>query len=161
MGPLYAHRLLKNLPAERCGRFSSPGGQSVQANHPTFTIGHLCLYPQRVLEFLGQDPQPAQPPETYDALFSKTAKCQDDTDGTLYPPISEVVEFFDKSYALAITAIRNATEEQLSAENPIDNPMKSICPTLGSLLTFYLTSHVMTHLGQLSTWRRMEGLPPA
>ncbi|MEM8735712.1 MAG: hypothetical protein AAGG44_15875 [Planctomycetota bacterium] len=69
MGPLYAKRLLKDLPSDRCARFSSPGGQSVQANHPTFTIGHLCLYPQRVLEFLGKDPQAARPPESYDALF--------------------------------------------------------------------------------------------
>jgi hypothetical protein len=29
------------------------------------------------------------------------------------------------------------------------------------MLGFYLSGHVMSHLGQLSAWRRCLGLPPA
>ncbi|MFK7736976.1 MAG: DinB family protein [Pirellulaceae bacterium] len=161
MGPLYAKRLLGGIPEDRFARMSSPGGSQIQANHPAFILGHLCLYPQRVLEFLGQDPGVAKAPENYDAIFSKTAQCQDDSDGSIYPSADELTAFMEQSYSAAIDALRNCTDEQLAAENPVDNPMRKICPTLGSLLTFYLTSHFMTHLGQLSTWRRMEGLPPA
>lgn len=46
---------------------------------------------------------------------------------------------------------------QLSADNPRESALQQMCPTLGSLLNFYMTSHVTLHLGQLSAWRRMEG----
>ncbi len=81
--------------------------------------------------------------------------------GTIYPPAAEVLDFFHRSYETALQALREASDEQLSAPNPIDSPMKEILPTLGGMLAFYVTGHLMTHLGQLSTWRRMEKLPPA
>lgn len=157
----YADRLLKDIPDDRFARFSEPGGQQIVANHPAFIFGHLCLYPQKVLEFLGQDTSPTEVPENYESLFSKTATCEDDPDGEKYPSQIELTEAFRTTYAAAIVALREATEEQLAAPNPVDTPMKEICPTLGSLLNFYMTGHVATHLGQLSTWRRMENMQPA
>ena len=161
MGPRYAKRLLQGIPANRFARLASVGGQQIQANHPAFILGHLSLYPAQVLEHLDLEPLPAKVPEKYDALFSKDATCQDDPQGSIYPAPDEITTLFDSGYAAAIEAIRQATEEQLSAPNPVDTPMRKVCPTLGGLLTFYMTGHVMTHLGQLSTWRRMEGMPPA
>ena len=161
MGPRYAKRLLEGIPDERFARFSTPGGQTVTANHPAFVLGHLCLYPVKVLELLGMDPARAKPPENYEDLFSKNATCQDDPDGTLYPSREELVAVFEQTYASAIDALAAASEEQLNSENPVGPPMSDVFPTLGGMLTFYLTGHVMTHMGQLSTWRRMEGLPPA
>lgn len=161
MGPRYAKRLVDGIPTDRFARLSSPGGHVVQANHPAFVLGHLCLYPVKVLEHLGVDSTAVKPPAGFEELFSKNATCQDDPNGSLYPPADQLMSFFDESYAAAIEAIRQAPDELLSAPNPVDTPMKTVCTTLGSLLAFYLTGHVMTHLGQLSTWRRMEGLPPA
>ncbi len=161
MGPRYAERLLGGIAAERFARFAAPGGETIVANHPAFIIGHLCLYPVKVVSLLGGDVASATPPEIYEKLFSKDAKCQDDVDGTLYPTREHLVQFFDRSYRAAIEALRQATDEQLSAPNPVESPMKHVLPTLGSLLAFYMTGHLMTHLGQLSTWRRMEHLPPA
>lgn len=161
MGPKYAKRLCSNIPPDRFARLSSPGGQAINANHPTFILGHLCLYPIKVLELLGKDTSEVAPPDSYEELFSKTATCVDDPDGTIYPPHGEILAHFEKSYDLAFSALRSAPDDQLAAENPVDTPMKQVVPTLGSMLAFYLNGHVMTHLGQLSTWRRMEGLPPA
>lgn len=161
MGPKYAARLLKDIPAERFARMAAPGGTTVDANHPAFILGHLCLYPVKVLELLGLDTTPAVPPPGFDDVFSKNAKCTDDETGTLYPAHEAIVAFFETSYAAALAALRSASDEQLLAENPVDTPMKQVCPTLGSLLAFYMNGHVMTHLGQLSTWRRMEAMPPA
>jgi uncharacterized damage-inducible protein DinB len=33
-------------------------------------------------------------------------------------------------------------------------------PTLGDILGHLMTTHPSLHLGQLSTWRRVIGLPP-
>ena len=157
----YADRLLKDIPQERFPRFSTPGDKTVTANHPAFIFGHLCLYPLKVVELLGGDTSDVQPPKEFEELFSKTATCVDDPDGTVYPDAETIQKFFVKSYEHASNALRKASDEQLAAENPIDTPMKQLCPTLGSLLNFYMVGHVTTHLGQLSTWRRMEGMPPA
>ena len=157
----YATRLLKDIPADRFARFAEPGGETVVANHPAFIFGHLCLYPLKVVELLGKDTASVQPPTGYEELFSKTATCQDDPEQSIYPAADEIQAFYEASYQIALQAVREASDEQLAGENPIDSPMKEVCPTLGSLLNFYLLGHVTTHLGQLSTWRRMEGMAPA
>lgn len=161
VGLRYAKRLLEAVPDERFGRMSAPGGKLVTSNHPSFTVGHLTLYPMKVLELLGMDKSSAEPPASYQSLFSKDNTCIDDVDGKLYPGKKELLEVFQRTYDSALTALRNADDSALLAPNPVDTPLRSICPTLGSMLAFYVTGHVMSHLGQVSTWRRMEGLPPA
>jgi hypothetical protein len=161
VGLRYAKRLVDATPAERFGRIANPGGQSVQSNHPAFALGHLALYPVKVLELLGGDTTAALPPEHYKSLFSKDAKCLDDVDSRLYPPKDELWQVFQQTYDAALTALRTCDDQLLLAPNPVDTPMKTVCPTLGSMLAFYMTGHVMSHLGQVSAWRRMEGLPPA
>lgn len=161
MGMRYAKRLTVGIDPKRACCFAQAGGESVKANHPAFILGHLCLYPLKVVEHLGGDVSAVTPPAGYEALFSKTAQCQDDPTATLYPPFDEICRFFEMSYDIALDAIQNATDEELLAPNPVDTPMRDLLPTLGSMLSFYLNGHVMTHLGQLSTWRRIEGLPPA
>ena len=157
----YAKRLLVGIPVDRFARFAAPGKQVVDSNHPAFILGHLSLYPLNVLRLLGKDTTPVQPTDRFVALFSKDAKCQDDAHGIIYPSMQEVSNVFFSTYEIALSAMRDATDSQLAAENPVDNPLKQVCLTLGSMLGFYLTGHVAMHLGQLSTWRRMEGMPPA
>ncbi len=161
VGLRYAERLLGNIPEERFARMSAPGGVVINANHPAFILGHLCLYPTKVVELLGAATKDATTPEGFEEKFSKTATCVDDPSGSIYPSGESIRSFFSSSYAAALSAISEADDALLLSENPVDTPMKQVCPTLGSMLNFYLTGHVMVHLGQLSTWRRMEGLPPA
>ncbi len=161
VGVRNANKLADGISAERFGRFATPGGKTIQSNHPAFALGHLCLYPQKVHQLLGQETASHAPPAKFEALFSKDAHCQDDVTGTLYPPSSEILSFFNSSYRAAMEALRGASDEQLTAPNPLDTPMKQLCPTLGALLNFYMSGHVTLHLGQISAWRRMEGLPPA
>lgn len=157
----YAKRLLVGIPADRFARFAAPGKQTIESNHPAFILGHLSLYPANVMRLLGLDTSSVEPSDRFVALFSKDAKCQDDAHGIMYPSMNELAEVFSSGYEAAMEAVRNASDAQLAGENPVDTPLKQICPTLGSVLAFYLTGHVAMHLGQLSTWRRMEGLPPA
>lgn len=161
VGLRYGKRLLDSVPEERFARLASLGGQPIFANHPAFNVGHLTLYPVRVLELLGADKATATPPANYQVLFSKDARCTDDADGSLYPPKAELLEVFQRTYDAALAALRACDDQLLLAPNPVDAPIRSVCPTVGSMLAFYMTGHVTSHLGQVSTWRRMEGLPPA
>ena len=161
MGPRYANRLCKDVPAAIFGSLATPGGTTVDSNHPAFVIGHLCLYPVRVLDYLKVPSDSIAPTETYQKLFSKDAKCVDDSAGQIYPHKDELLMFFERAYNLTLESLRQADDELLLKENPVDTPIKHVLPTLGSLIGFYLGGHVMGHCGQISAWRRMQSLPPA
>ncbi len=157
----YAERLLKDIPAESFGRFATVGGEVVNSNHPAFILGHLSLYPIRIVEQLGHDPAEAAFPQSYEGLFSPSAKCQDDPDGTLYPSMEELKEHFFKNYRAALEKLQSADDEIFLKENPSEGRLKELFPSIGSMHAFYVGGHVMVHLGQLSAWRRMQGMEPA
>lgn len=161
VGMRYARRLVDSIPAERFARIACPGGTAVHANHPAFNIGHLTLYPVKIVELLGQDAAAARAPGDFEGLFSKDAQCVDDADGRRYPSKDQLLQVFAKTYEAAFAALRASDDAALNSPNPVDSPLKNICPTLGSMLAFYAIGHVTSHLGQISTWRRMEGMPAA
>jgi hypothetical protein len=69
--------------------------------------------------------------------------------------LQAVEERFERARQLAAQAM----PEYLS--KPTTNPrMKDALPTLKEGVGFLLTGHMGVHLGQLSSWRRMIGLPP-
>lgn len=158
---MYAERLIQGVKAEDFARFARPGGVAVQSNHPAFILGHLSLYPRRVLEHLGQTAGVATYPATWDGLFQNGVECRDDPRGDIYPPMAEISRFFFDGYRAAAEVIRVARDAQLSAPNPAEGRMRELFPTLGAMLAFYLCGHPQVHLGQFSAWRRMMGLPAA
>lgn len=158
---LYAERLLAGVKAEQFGRLARPGGVVVQSNHPAFVLGHLCLYPPRMMQQLGQPPGPAACPAGYEALFKAGVECQDDPDGRRYPPMTELTDRFFTGYKPAISAVEAASDEQLLGPNPAEGRLRELFPTLGQAFAFYLGGHTQSHLGQISAWRRMMGLPAA
>jgi len=155
----YAERLLADVTPERFARFSTVGGTTVESNHPAFVLGHLSLYCPRIVSQLGGSPTP--PPAAFEKAFSKEAKCVDDAAGTIYPPMQEVVDTFRAGCREAIATLRAIPDEALQAPNPALGRMRELFPTLGSVHAFYAGGHMMSHLGQFSAWRRMEGMKPA
>ena len=61
----------------------------------------------------------------------------------------------------AVNALREAKDETLQQANPGEGRMVELFPTIGSMHAFYAGGHMMVHLGQLSAWRRMQGLGAA
>lgn len=160
MGITSMHKLLNGVAPEQFARLAVPGDQPVQSNHPAFILGHLSLYPSRVVADLGGDATAIEPSEKYNALFSPAATCLDDPQGTLYPPMAEIVSKFDAAYQTAIDVLGQARDDQFSRENPNER-MRSRFATVGSMHAFYLGGHTMIHVGQFSAWRRMMGLGQA
>lgn len=159
--PLYAERLLNGVTPDRFARFAAPGGVIVKSNHPAFVFGHLALYPARVLERLGKPAGVAAYPQNYDALFKNGVDCVDDPQGRIYPPMAELTKFFFDAHKHALAAVADADDALLLGANPAEGRMRELFPTLGAMLGFYLNGHAQQHLGQMSAWRRMMGLPPA
>lgn len=158
---LYAERLLKGIRNEDFARFARPGGTPVASNHPAFIVGHLGLYPAQVLRLLGRPAGPAAVPEGWEALFKNGVECRDDADGRIYPKMEALTHWFFEGYRAALGALAQADDALLSGPNPVEGRMRELFPTLGALLAFYIAGHTQSHLGQLSAWRRMMGLPAA
>ena len=157
----YAKRMLTGVTPLVCGKMARPGNQLVDSNHPAFVYGHLSLYASRIVEQLGGDASGIRPSERFQQLFSKDAKCQDDPQGTIYPPMDEITDFFFRAYEAALTALRAAPDDALQQPNPAGGRMTELFPTIGSQQAFYVGGHIMMHLGQVSAWRRMQGLGAA
>ncbi|HAD60267.1 MAG TPA: hypothetical protein DCG12_13570 [Planctomycetaceae bacterium] len=155
----YAHRLLTDVSTDRFARLSAPGGQTIQSNHPAFIYGHLSTYAPRILEDLGA--AVLEIPDGFTELFAKDTDCQDDADGSIYPAQDAITEFFFAGYEAVAAALQAADESVYQGPNPLGGRMTELFPSLGSLHNFYVGGHVMIHMGQMSAWRRMEGLGPA
>ena len=160
----YADRLLAGISADRFARFAAVATgtgatRTVESNHPAFVLGHLALYTPRIVSLLGGTPTAV--PTRFEEVFSKDDTCIDDVAGTAYPPMAEVVEVFRHGCREAIAALRAASDDVLERNNPMRGPMAEMFPSVGSLAGFLSGGHMMMHLGQVSAWRRIEGLGPA
>ena len=155
-GISYGELLLKGVEADRFGRFAAPGGEPVVSNHAAFIYGHLSLYAPRIIGDIGGSAPTI--PEGFEAVFSKDATCQDDVDGTIYPPMEEVTRFFFESYRQASEVLRSTDDAPFEQPNPVGGKFTEMFPTVGSAHAFYCSGHIMLHMGQMSAWRRMSGL---
>jgi hypothetical protein len=160
LGIGYTQKLLADVKDQDCSRFAKLGGTVIESNHPAFIIGHLTLYPTRVVGQLGEDVKTVAPPDNYEKLFSHEAKCIDDPDRSIYPPLEEITSVMMAGYGTAIKLLESTDDEAFLAENPIER-LRDRFPTLGSALGFYVGGHMMMHLGQLSAWRRAMGMGAA
>ena len=158
---LSAERLLNGITPQTFARFARPGGVELHSNHPAFIFGHLALYPVRVMTHVGRSAGDAAVPARYEELFKNGVECRDDPAGTIYPAMQELRDFFFRSYRAAIGAVAEADDAVLTGPNPGEGRMKELFPSVGALLNFFLSGHAHSHLGQLSAWRRAQGLAPA
>lgn len=157
----YGERLLAGIEPDRFARLATPGNVMVGSNHPAFIYGHLSLYSGRIIQEIDRGDLDASVPDDFEQLFGKEQSCLDDPDGSIYPAMDVVVSAYQRSYAQVVTALREVSDGVLQQANPLGGRMTELFPTLGSLHNFYTGGHMMIHFGQLSAWRRMEGLGPA
>ena len=149
----YAERILKDIPADRFAHMPIP-----RMNHPAFCIGHLSLYPNRLLNMIGRKDLVREKPG-YAELFQAGVECVEQ-DGR-YPAKDELVTYYFDRYRTISELLPNISDETLQLPNPIEGRMRELFPTIGAAMNFLLNNHNMVHLGQISAWRRAAGLGPA
>jgi hypothetical protein len=152
---------LKGITPEIFARTPRVEGRVIEINHPAFNLGHLSLYPARVLEMCGLEKGPAAMPAAWGELFTAGKECGDDPEGVIYPPMSELTEGYFGAYRHLLEALAGASDEALMCANPGEGRMKEMFPTIGSFVNFMVGPHMMSHLGQISAWRRCFGLGSA
>jgi hypothetical protein len=145
----YGRMLLEDVADERMAE------QPVaDVNHPAWILGHLALTADGALAALGA---PKLLPAEWATLYSPGSKPS--SSRAAYPSKDELLRAVEEGYEQARQKAGTATPEQLS--RPTTHPRaKAGLPTAKEMVAFLLTGHLGVHLGQLSSWRRMIGLPP-
>ncbi|MFK7759338.1 MAG: DinB family protein [Phycisphaerales bacterium] len=156
-----AEALLAGVTADQFARFPESNGASINTNHGAFVYGHLSIYPKMILDILGKDSSVIANPEGYTDLFMHGVECQDDPDGTVYPPMDEILAYFRKAHEEVVKVINEIDEETLNAPFTGDEWYVEMAGTPAALCIFMLHDHYMFHLGQMSAWRRCMGLGSA
>ena len=145
----FCRMLLADITDERMAEQPVAG-----VNHPAWILGHLAWAADGTVEKLGGAKALSG---QWAALFG--AGSQPSASRALYPSKDELLRTLEQSYRDLRQKSATADPEQLS--RPTTNPRaKEALPTLQEMVAFLLTGHVGIHLGQLSSWRRMIGLPP-
>src|SRR5262249_26135757 len=145
----YCQRLLAEVADERFAEQPHPG-----VNHPAWILGHLALTADGTLARFGVAKSLPAEWATLFAAGSKPTPVRTD-----YPTKDALLQVVEERYGQLRQTAANAGAELLS--QPTANPRaKDILPTLREMTAFILAGHLGVHLGQLSTWRRLIGLPP-
>ena len=144
----YCRKLMRDIPDDKLAIQPAPG-----MNHPAWVMGHLAIVADSALRMLGQ---PAQCPREWRTLFGMGS--QPSTDRSIYPSCEELLKAVESGYRAVITAVQQAPASVIDA--PHTAPFfKEELPQVGDLLGHIMTTHFSMHLGQISAWRRTQGLP--
>lgn len=145
----YGMELAKEIPADKFAHMPMPN-----MNHPAWCFGHLALYPERGLTLMGRADL-AEEREDWTALFKAGVEC--DADASKYPGKDEILERFKQRHDLIAELLPSVPDSVFDAPLPVKE-MANFFPKVGHSLHFLFANHVMMHLGQVSTWRRVMGL---
>jgi hypothetical protein len=145
----YARKLVADLSDEQL--CAQPIEGRVM-NHAAFVLGHLAWTSEAGAGLLTT---PSARAAELKEQFGMGAKPV--ADRLQYPSKAELVKSLEDAHAHLITALSEATSEQLA--QPAPERMRSRFATMGQMVFGLMTSHEGVHLGQLSAWRRALGLP--
>jgi hypothetical protein len=144
----YGKKLVAEIVDEKMCVQPAPG-----MNHAAWVIGHLTFVADSMIKVWDQSPSL---PREWVELFNLASKPTDDR--MRYPSKAALVEAYEKAYHRLMEVVKGAPAEAFEREFP--NPkLRGMLPTVGVAMVHILTSHHALHLGQLSAWRRAQGLP--
>ena len=145
----YGEGLLGELAADRILTRTADTG-----HHPMWLMGHLAFIGQRMVDAFGGEA--VVDLDDYGQRFGIGSELSDDHEH--YPTWNQVLGIWRDAHRQIPELAASLDEVELSQPNT--NPrMSETLPTKADFYAFVLTAHEATHLGQLSAWRRSQGLP--
>lgn len=128
-----------------------------QANHALWILGHLGMADNAFITKFR--PKLGNEPEGWKALFWFGS--QPVSDIKKYPPVDEVLEYFETRRQTLLEVLADLSMEELSAPAPPADAQSPIAgaPNIGQVF-FFIAYHEGMHSGQLSIARRGLGFDP-
>ena len=148
----YGEMLLADIPDEDAYKLICDGGVS-----PAWIIGHLGFVANRILVMCGGESKVDA--DKWQPLFGGGSKPTGENDRESYPVWDELKTVWRQGHADVAAIAPTVSTDKLAEPNPNER-LKDGLPTIEDFLGFVLTGHDAMHLGQLSTWRRVQGRPP-
>jgi hypothetical protein len=145
----YLRRLVADLDDRQMAL--QPGGA---VNHPAWVLGHLIYSCQAIGGEVGL---PAWLEEDWARCFG--AGSAPTADPAAYPSKAELLHALADGQRRLADRLAAVGEAGLAAPLP-DERYRETFPTVGHAVLHILVAHAAVHVGQVSVWRRVAGLPP-
>jgi DinB superfamily len=146
----YCKLLTNDVDDSRLAELPAPG-----VNHPAWILTHLAICTDVATRILGE---PARCPKEWHQRCGPGSRLT--AERSFYASKRELIAALEAGQKCVSEAAGKASEEVLLRPNGIELAfVKNTFPTVGELVAHLMTTHTGFHLGQLSMWRRMVGMP--
>ena len=147
----YAPKLVSDLTEDQMLLQLAPS-EMAPANHPAWVFSHLNIYLPVLLSLIRgesfEDPR--------DHVFGMLSSPKSDPE--IYPCRNELIESYLQGH-LEVADMLTESNDSIF-ELPVKLPRwAGVMPRVGIALPYLMLNHENQHLGQLSAWRRIQGLP--
>lgn len=143
----YAKRLVADIPDDQMAAQPAAG-----MNHAAWVLGHLACTADMLLAMIGE--MTVCPPE-WVALFDWNSTPTSDPDA--YPAKAVLLSTLEAAHAGIEAALPGVPASRWTEPTPTEE-IRKFLPTLGDCFVFVMAAHENMHLGQLSAWRRVQGM---
>ncbi len=147
----YGPQLVADLDQAQMTLQPAPA-DGLPANHPAWVFSHLNAYHPVIMGIIKGESfdDPKQHP------FGMLSKPQQDA--SLYASKEQLVDDWISGHD-QITELLKQADDSLFQQKIQLARWAEIMPTAGIALPYLMFNHENSHLGQLSAWRRIQGLP--
>ncbi len=147
----YAPKLVADLSAEQM--VTQPAADpEAPANHPAWVLSHLNVYLPIIRSIIKGESFEDPRPHKFGMLSRPVAEVSQ------YASKEELVHEFVQGHDQVSELLGNSDISVF--EQAVSLPRwKEVMPTAGIALPYLMLNHENGHLGQLSAWRRIQGMP--
>ena len=143
----YAKRLVADISDDQMA--CQP---AAHMNHAAWVLGHLACTADMLGAMIGV--KPVCPP-AWTGLFDWNSNPS--SDASQYPAKAILLKALEDAHASIAAGLPSVPEARWSEPTPIEE-VRGFLPKLGDCFVFVMAAHENMHLGQLSAWRRVQGM---
>ena len=143
----YGTKLVADLDEQQMGL--QPNNDAV--NHPAWIIAHLNLYHPVITALIKGEP--FDDPKGHEFGMQSSPQA----DRSIYPSKSELVDQWTAGHEQVASALGAADDAAMAQAMTLER-WQTAMPTVGQTLPYIMLVHENIHLGQISAWRRIQGL---
>jgi uncharacterized damage-inducible protein DinB len=147
----YAQKLVADLDENQM-TLQPASDPDAPSNHPAWILSHLNVYVPIVSAII--DGESFEDPKGHQ--FGMNSKPE--TDPAIYAPKAELIGEYVASHQQVIKQLEQADDSVLGHPTKLAR-WESVMPTAAMALPYLMLNHENGHLGQLSAWRRIQGMP--
>lgn len=126
--------------------------EGLPVNHPAWIFSHLNIY-LPVMEAIIKNESFDDPRDHEFGMLSTPV-----ADASIYPSRDQLLDQFVSGHQSVLQLLHGGDDALL--ENPVQLPRwKELMPTAAIALPYLMLNHENLHLGQISAWRRVQGMP--